>query len=324
MDRVEARRSGGHRAVTGAAFYCISSEPYFLGAVAMLNSLRLHGNREPTYVLDCGLTPAQRELLARTATIVPAPTEDVSRPWLLKTAAPLAHPAEVMVLIDTDVIVIRPLTELLERAGDRVVAFENDMQRHLPEWGELLDLGEVHPGPYVTSGLVALGGTTGARTMELLDDRQRRVDATRTVFGERPDPAYPFFYLEQDVLNAVLRTRIEADRITVMPHRLAPNPPFRGLRLDDAGSVSCSYEDGTAPYALHHFGRKPWLEPIYHGLYSRLFARLLLGPEIAIRVPEEMVPLRMRSGARARLERARVDLADVFRRYVLERRRFAR
>ncbi len=217
------------------------------------------------------------------------------------------------------------MSDLVEGAArGRVVAFENDRPRYVPEWGELLGLGEARPGPYVTSGLVALGGPTGDRVLELLDDRQRRVDAERTVFGEHPDPAYPFYYLEQDVLNAVLRTRVDPDRLVVLENRLAANPPFAGLRLHDVDSISCSFGDGTVPYALHHFGRKPWLEPIYHGLYSRLFARLLLGADVAVRVPEEMVPLRMRSGPRARAERARVDAVDVFRRYVLERRRFAR
>jgi hypothetical protein len=310
VDRVEAM---------SAAFYCISSRPYFLGAVAMLNSLRLHGHDEPLFVLDCGLTDEQRGLLAQTATVVPAPGEDASRPWLLKTAAPLAHPADVMVLIDTDVVVTRSLSDLVERAADGVLGVENDRPRFVPEWGELLELGEARPGPYVTSGLFALGGATGRETLELVDDRQRRVDANRTVFGGHPDPGYPFYYLEQDVLNAVLRTRVLDERLEVLPNRLAPNPPFAGVRLRDAEAVRVEYDDGTAPYALHHFGRKPWLEPIYHGLFSRLFARLLLGPGLAIRVPEEMVPLRMRSGARARVERARVDVADVFRRYVLER-----
>jgi hypothetical protein len=226
----------------------------------------------------------------------------------------------VMVLIDTDIVVTRPLSDLIERAnGDRVVGFENDRPRFVPGWGGLLDLGEARPGPYVTSGLLALGGAAGRETLELVDHRQGRVDATRTVFGERPDPSYPFYYLEQDVLNAVLRTRVADDRLDVLPNRLVPNPPFAGVRLRDERAATVAYDGGTAPYALHHFGRKPWLEPVYHGLFSRLFARLLLGPDLAIRIPEEMVPLRMRSGVRARVERARVDVADVFRRYVLER-----
>ena len=70
---------------------------------------------------------------------------------------------------------------------------------------------------------------------------------------------------------------------------------------------------------LHHFHRKPWLEPMYHGLFSRLMARLLLGPDLALGLAADQVPLRMRSGAIARAERARVDAVDVFRRYVLNR-----
>ena len=100
---------------TRAAFYCVADARYFLGAVGMLNSLRLLGHREPAYVLDCGLTPQQRELLAPHATLVPAPSD--APPYLLKTVAPLRHPAEVTVLIDTDMIVTRPLTELIDTAA---------------------------------------------------------------------------------------------------------------------------------------------------------------------------------------------------------------
>ena len=232
--------------------------------------------------------------------------------------APLAHAAEVAVLIDTDMIVTASLAPLIERAADAVVAFENDAQRFVPEWGELLDLGETRPGPYVSSGLVAAGGETGARLLMLMDDRQDRVDISRTIFGSGEE-GYPFRFPEQDVLNAILRTRVPADRLEALPHRLAPVPPFAGVRLDDLESVRCRYDDGAVPYVLHHFHRKPWLDPIYHGLYSRLLARLLLGPGLAIRVGEEEVPLRLRSGARARIERTRVDAVDLFRRKVLRR-----
>ena len=111
--------AGGRDGHERAAFYCVADERYFLGAAAMLNSLRLHGHREPVFVLDCGLTAHQRELLAPHATVV----EDggSTAPWLLKTLAPLRHPAEVMVLIDADMIVTRPLAELIEprRRGPR-------------------------------------------------------------------------------------------------------------------------------------------------------------------------------------------------------------
>jgi lipopolysaccharide biosynthesis glycosyltransferase len=224
-----------------------------------------------------------------------------------------------MVLIDADIIVTRPLTELLDAAlANRVVGFENDRQRFVAEWGELLDLGTARPRPYVSSGLFVLGGAVGAEVLGLMDDRQRRVDMDRTLFG-RNDPGYAFLYPEQDVLNAILATRVEPARVQTLPNRLAPNPPFEGLRLVDRDALRCAYHDEEEPFVLHHFQRKPWLVPMYHGIYSRLLARALLGDGLEVRVPPDWVPLRFRDGLLARTERARVNIVDVFRRYVLER-----
>jgi hypothetical protein len=292
-----------------AAFYCMSSEAYFLGAVGMINSLRQHGHAEPVYLLDLGLTDAQRELLAGEAEIVTPPAS--TPPWLAKTYAPRAHPAETMVLIDADMIVTRSLAELIDRAaGGGVVAFENDSQRFIPEWGELLDLGPADRRPYVSSGFVILGGEPGEETLRLLDDRQRRVEMDRTFYGA-DEPGYAFLYPEQDVLNAILCTRIATGAVTTLPARLMPNQPFDGLELIDEASLRCAYRDGVEPFVLHHFLYKPWLEPMYHGIYSRLLARCLIGTELAVRVPEDDVPLRMREGPLARLERIRVGIPDL-------------
>ena len=93
---------------------------------------------------------------------MPAPSE--APPFLLKTIAPLRHPADVMVLIDVDMVVTRPLTPLIERAAEgRVVVFKDNMDRFDPRWGPALDLGLARRRPYVSSGLVVLGGETGAR-----------------------------------------------------------------------------------------------------------------------------------------------------------------
>ena len=300
-----------------AAFYCVSDDRFFLGAVGLINSLRLQGHAEPIFVLDCGLTPAQRELLAPEVTIVPGPTD--TPPYLLKTIAPLRHPADVMVLIDADMIATRSLAELIEQAsGGRVVAFRNDRDRFVPAWGELLDLGPVRRRPYVSVGLVFLGGSVGAEVLRLMDDRQRSVDFELTWYGKRV-PDYPFLYPEQDVLNAILCTRVEGDRIATLDHRLAATPPYRELRLLDRSALRCAYGDGAEPYVLHQFVRKPWLEPMYHGIYPRLLARLLLAEDVAIRVPDAEVPLRMRDGVRARLERWVVNALDLGRWYLRER-----
>ena len=105
----------------------------------MINSLRLIGHREPIYLLDCGLSDDQRELLAAEVTIVEAPAE--APPYLLKTIAPLAHPAEVMVLIDADMIVTRSLGELIERAHGSRIDRPTAAARSSLEWGQMLDLG---------------------------------------------------------------------------------------------------------------------------------------------------------------------------------------
>jgi hypothetical protein len=302
--------------ITPAAFYCLADERYFLGAVGMINSLRLLGHEEPIYLLDCGLSVGQRERLSQEATIVAGPTD--APPWLLKTLAPRAHPAKVMVLIDADMIATRPLGELVERAaGGRVVAFENDVDRFVARWGELLELGQIHREPYVSSGLVFMGGALGAEVLELLDDRQGRVDVELGYYGRRVS-GYPFLYPEQDVLNAILCTRPDRSRIERLPNRLAANPPYRRLSVRDDAALRCAYRDGTEPYVLHQFVRKPWLEPIHHSVYSRLLARLLLGDDVPIRVSEDEVPRRMRRGAAARIERLGVDVQDLTRWYVTE------
>jgi hypothetical protein len=299
--------------VSAAAFYCVADDRYFLGAVGLVNSLRLLGHREPVFLLDLGLTPAQRRMLDAEVNAVEGPPGVA--PWLAKTVAPLRHPEEVMVLIDADMVVTHSLGDLIERAsGDRVVVFENDSDRFRPEWGELLDLGAIRRRRYVSSGLVFLGGAEGRGVLELLDDRQRRVEVGRGYYGDG-DPEYAFTYPEQDVLNAILASRPDPERVVTLETTLAPVPPFRGLRVLDERSLRCAIKDGTEPYVLHQIIHKPWLEPMYHGPYSRLLARLLLGDDVAVRVPPQEVPLRMRGGARALLARKRVDVQDLARWY---------
>jgi hypothetical protein len=300
----------------GAAFYSVSDSRYFLGAVGMVNSLRLLGHREPVYVLDCGLTDAQRALLAPQANLVPAPSE--APPWLLKTVAPLRHPAEVMVLMDADIVATRPLTELIEIAShSRVVAFQNDIDRFVPEWGELLDLGPVRRQPYLSSGFVALSASLGKLVLGLMEDRQDRVDFELT-YWRRNVPEYPFLYGDQCVFNAILASRVEPERIAALDNRLASNPPFRGLRVVDESTLRCAYGDGTEPYLIHHFTAKPWLESTFDGVYSRLLRRLLTGADLPVRVPKSWIPLRMRTGPFAYANRKLVNVREQLRWRVLK------
>jgi len=306
------------------AFYCVAEDRYFPGVVAMLNSLRLVGHAEPAFVLDCGLTRAQRDLLAPHATLVDSPHD--TPPWLLKTVAPLLHPAEVTVLVDADLVVTRPLTELAEEAaGGRTVAFRASYERFFREWGELLDLGSVSRRPYLCTALVLAGGEEGRQTMRLFDEAQKRIpdlddnwaDGRREFFEKAA--TFPFSALDQDVFNAVLSSsHVGDERVTALDHRLAPEPPFAGLELIDAGSLRCAYRDGTQPHALHSLGPKPWIAAVRETIYSRLLVRLLTGPGIEIRVPESELALRLRDGGIAWMGRRVAGARDRLRTSVWE------
>jgi hypothetical protein len=281
---------------------------FFLGAVAMINSLRLLAHSEPVYVLDCGLSASQREILSAEATIVAAPVD--STPFLLKTVAPLRHPAEVMVLIDADIIVTRPLGELIDHASkSRVVAVEHGQDRYFREWGELLG-GTARQRRYVSSSLVLLGGPVGSKVIQTMDGVQRQIDIERTpYFGSVPDFSvlggsfddlnanYPFYFADQDVLNAVLATELDQEQVEVLDRRAEAITPFKGLRLIDKEALRCAYEDGVEPYAVHQYlPTKPWLEPTIPGVYSRLLKRLLGGSDVAVRVPKRELPSHLRYG----------------------------
>ena len=133
------------------------------------------------------------------------------------------------------------------------------------------------------------GDERRARSLELLDDRQRRVDVERTGSTARDEPGYPFCYPEQDVLNAILDTRLDPTRLDApRPTASRPTPPFAGLRVRDdatlrlrlsptAPSPTCSTSSSASRGSSRCTTR----------VYSRLLARLLLGHDVAIRVPEE-------------------------------------
>jgi hypothetical protein len=306
-----------------AAFYCVSSARYFLGAVALVNSLRLLGHPEPIFVLDAGLSALQRQQLEREATVVSAPGD--TTPFLLKTVAPHSHPAEVMVLIDADVIVTRPLTDLIDRASEgRVLVVEHEHDRFFPQWGELLGLRRSRRRHYVSSGFILAGGAPGGRVVELMHEAQPRIgidetpysahspdlESLRTSFQDTPE-GHPFFFADQDVLNAVLSSEIAEDEVETLDRWAEASTPFDGLRVLDAAALRSRYDDGTEPYVVHHYmPAKPWLERTYDGPYSRLLRRLLARDDVAIRLPKGQLPLRLRRGPAAYAERKRINTRE--------------
>src|SRR3954451_18327508 len=225
-------------ALRPVAFYAVADERHFLGLVALLNSLRLHGHEQPLVVADCGLAAWQRDLLSPHVEL--ASVEAGPSPYLLKPVLPLERPAEIMVLADVDLLVLRSLDQLL-RQPHPVVAFIDPVgHRFHCEWAELLDLPGIRRMPYLNSGFLVLKGAPGGSILRLVADRQKRVNVEQIrARGGRPED--PFYYADQDVWNAVISAILPPSELGRPPADLASHPPFRELR---AGDGPLRYPDG--------------------------------------------------------------------------------
>ncbi|NJQ96832.1 MAG: hypothetical protein HC784_02240 [Hydrococcus sp. CSU_1_8] len=94
-------------------FTPFSDARYFPGVVALLNSLRLTGHQHRLVILDCGLTPNQRESLQTHCTLFEMPKVLASNPTLFKPFPNLLNPTGTVVIIDSDMIVTRSLQKHL-------------------------------------------------------------------------------------------------------------------------------------------------------------------------------------------------------------------
>jgi hypothetical protein len=312
------------------AVYSICNERFFLGLVALVNSLRIHGVDAPLVVVDCGLTERQRELLAPQATIVAAPPG--VEPHLLKYVGPMQTPADSMLLIDADMIITRSLDPIIDdvRAG-KVVAFTDPLgDRFFESWRDLLDLSELRRQPYANAGFLAFPRDPGLKLLERLERDQAVIETDETIWtgGSSERPTY---FADQDLLNALLASVVPESGVSILAQELAPHPPFEGVRVVDLAAARCEYDDGTAPFLLHHMlKQKPWLMPRRPTPYSELLPRLWLGEDVAVRLSEADVPLRFRNGPIAAAERQRAAASALLqesrgrlglRRYLRDRRR---
>jgi hypothetical protein len=283
-------------------FYCVVDAKHFIGAVALLNSLVLTGHRAPVVLLDVGLTPRQRALLQHAATVL-QPPRGIQAAKFSKWVAPLKVPAEVMVLLDADVIVVSPLTELIEsaRAGNIVAFVDLHPDRFFKHaWSETVGVDIPEPTLYVNSGFVALSGDRGRALLTEVAGLLNTVDlSTALQIGDGGSEADPFYRADQDVFNALFAARAR-DRLQILERELAPARPFAGLRLIDPHTLECRYEDGRTPFLLHHWGGEPWLYRTRPSVYTSLLPRLLTANDLTIRVPSSQLPRWLRGpGARA-------------------------
>jgi len=297
------------QALPGCVFFCVSNRRHFPGAVALFNSLRLAGHDEPVVLVDAGLTADQRRRLAEHLTVLD-PDSDLP-PVYLAPAGPARHPAGVAVVLDADIIVVRSLAPMIELARTgRVVGFVNDPPndtRFFPEWSPALGLGPLRRRPYLNAGQFFIPHVLAQRLLPAWEEGQRRIEQRQTRYGGARMTA-PFYFADQDVVNAVLAALLTDDEVACMEHELAPHTPLRGIRVVDRERVVCEDAEGRQPFLLHHTLAKPWLQATATNAYTRLLPRLLLAPDVPLRLRPEELPLRLREGRLAGLELARADM----------------
>jgi hypothetical protein len=286
--------------------YTVANERFFPGLIGLVSSLRVNGHTGPIVVVDSGLASAQVNALSQEATIVRSPS-DLSSLYL-KPFGPLQHPDEVMLFIDADMLCVRPLDEIIERVrGGSIVVFEDPgrpgySETTRSEWEARLELGPLVPGPYSNGGFFGLKRDAGVSFFTTFAECLDRVDPRETHIGVADvDFELPFFFLDQDIGNAILASKAYRADTVVLPYHCAPHPPFRGLRV--TGELSCADDSGASPYFLHHALQKPWLEPLPNNPYTELLVRYLHHPT-APTVDDHLLPRFLRAGRSADWSRA--------------------
>jgi len=301
---------------TGVTFYTISNEPYFLGTVALLNSLRKTGNDGSFVVLDAGLSRSQRLRLEGQAAVTRVPG-DVSRPSLLKAFVRFLDPSGVIVIIDSDMIVTRSLGYIVDRAAKgKICVFPDDSSqgaRWFKDWEKGFGLkAPLRRQPYINGGFIALSTQHWPGFLSRFWEVSERVPAG-TVF-ENGDPSMPFWAADQDALNALLMSEIPPGAVEVLPatHEVHPGDLMK-TRIVDLNTLECAL-NGERTTILHYsmapkaWDRRGWLR-VRRDAYVRLFGRIVTGRDVSLRLGPAEVPLWLRPSPTGRFALAAVDIA---------------
>lgn len=322
-----------------ATFFTVADERFFVGAACLLNSLRLTGNRAEMVVLDNGLAPDQRARLEPHARLIYAPDEVRETPMLLKSFPHLAEPKGVVVIIDSDMIVTRSLAPILAQAAAGKVCLFSDIEdqrdRWLPEWEQAFGLARPpRRQPYLNAGFICFSTDHHPDLLRRYWELCSNIPLGGTM-GAGGAYDQPYWAGDQDALNALLMSEVEADAVVGLPEREGPSADWLGdVEVEDARTLRCRL-DGHSPYLLHYWGGpKPWHGQswmrVQRDAYIELMPRVLFEDDVAVRVDPSELPAWLRPGRSARAALTAIGAVNSGARRALElvpdgtRRRLAR
>jgi hypothetical protein len=296
-------RLGMPATTPAVTYFAVSTHRFFLGTVALLNSLRLTGNVGELVVLDAGLTPSERKLLSPHATVFAPPKRRDIHPVLMKTYAHLTQPSGTVVVIDSDMIVTDSLDHVLALAREgRICAYPDVLavrRRCFPEWQQTLQLrAPLRSDVYVNTGLVAF---SIAHWPHLLERWRQACELIPP--GEMWGSRSPFNAPDQDALNALLMSEIPREALVLLPEN---EQVFGGdAAVDDFDALTCSTPAGPAKILHLIDSPKPWESSGWLRLagtdYVRLMRRLLFATDLPLRVDPEQAPMWLRPSLRGEL-----------------------
>lgn len=289
-------------------FYTVSDARFFLGVVALLNSLRLTGNDGELVVLDYGLTPDQRTRLEPHATVVDVPAE-LANPVLAKPFPWHLDPTGVVVVIDCDVIVTRSMAHLVDECErGRICVYPvkpGHRERWHREWEELFELRRpLARQPYRSGGCVAFSVERWPEFLRRWWDLATAIPAHRTTQHGAPF-SDPLWGAEQDALNVLLMTEIPPEAVADQPEEDAVlEGDLHEVAIVDRRTLECAFR-GHTPTMLHYGGGpKPWEKSAWMRVRPNAFAllmtRVLFEPDVPLRLRPDEVPPWLRPGIGSR------------------------
>jgi hypothetical protein len=205
-------------------------------------------------------------------------------------------------------IVTRSLDPILDQAANGKVCLFADIpdqrDRRFAEWEQLFDLR--HPPRrqhYLNSGFIALSTERHPELLPRFWEVCSRIPVEGLV-QSGADYEQPFWGGDQDAINALLMSEVDADDVLELPELEGPSPTWLDrVRIEDAQSLRCTI-DGHSPYLLHYWGtpkpwqRRSWLR-VERDAYVELVPRVLFAADCPVRVDPHEVPPWMRQGSGA-------------------------